>query len=312
VDPTVPEAAIQLTTSTVDFGEIPVGYDKTQQLDGFIKNVGTAPLTISGLAANPSDFTIVNGPALPMTLDPNASQSITLKAAPVAKGTVNGTLIVSSSDKDDPTIVVSLTAAYVLRYDHSASVDFGTVLTDASKELCVTLTNTSTRDIAIEQATVTGSNSGAYTVVTTLPLAIAAGQTGDVCLKFAPGTAGDKPATLSFRSSVGGNSTMSLSGKGEVPGGVVDAAAVGIAAWPNPMTDAVEIRFPEATSELAISVMSSTGRTVASFTHEPVPAGGSIRWNGRDTSGTALASGSYTMIIRNGSTTVSLPISIVR
>ncbi len=312
LDPAVPEAAIQLTTNAVDFGEIPVGYDKSQQLDAFIKNVGTAPLTITGLAANPSDFSIVNGPALPLSLDPNATQSITVKASPVAKGTVNGTLIVSSNDKDDPTLVVSLAATYVLRYDHNTSVDFGTVMTDASKQECITLTNTSTRDITIEQATVTGANSGAYTVETTLPLAIAAGQTGEICVKFAPGTAGDKPATLQFRSSTGGNSSMNLSGKGEVPGGVVDAAVLGISAWPNPMTDAVEIRFPEATSELSITVMNASGRTVATFTHEPVPAGGSIRWNGRDISGAALASGSYTMIIRNGSTAVSLPISIVR
>lgn len=312
VDPLVPEAAIQLTQSSVDFGEIPVGYDRTQQLDAFIKNVGTAPLTISGLATNPSDFSIVNGPALPLILDPNASQSITVRAAPTAKGNVNGTLIVSSNDKNEPTIVVPLTAVYVLRYDHATAEDFGTVLTDTSRQRCVTLTNTSTRDIVIEQATVTGANSGSYTVETTLPLAIAAGQTGEICVKFAPGTGGDKPATLNFRSSVGGNSSMSLNGKGEVPGGVVDAATVGIAAWPNPMTDVVEIRFPEATEELAVTVMNASGRTVASFTHEPVPAGGSIRWNGRDAAGTAMASGSYTLIIRNGSTAVSLPISIVR
>ena len=166
--------------------------------------------------------------------------------------------------------------------------------------------------ITIEQVTVTGVNAGQFTVTTTLPLTIAAGQSADVCVKFAPGSVGNKTATLTLRSSNGGNSSLSLVGVGEASSGVVDAAEAGITAWPNPMTDRVEVRFAKNTPAMDVTVVSSTGRTVASFSNDGVEAGGSIRWNGRDASGAAVASGSYNMVIRYGGSAVSLPITVIR
>ncbi|MBK7413218.1 MAG: choice-of-anchor D domain-containing protein [Ignavibacteria bacterium] len=312
VDPAIPEPILELSTPSVDFGEIPVGYDKTLQLNGLIKNVGTAPLLVSGLTITPSEFTITNGPTLPLTLAPGTSADVTLKASPTTKGALTGTMNIASNSPSNPSASLALSAAYVLRYDHAATEDFDTVLTDTTRDRCIVVTNTSTMDITIEQVTVTGANAGQFTVTTTLPLTIAAGQSADICVTFAPGSAGSKTASLTIRSSNGGNSSLSLSGVGETPGGVVDAAEAGITAWPNPMTDRVEVRFAKNTPAMEVSVVSSTGRTVASFSHDGVDAGGTIRWNGRDASGAAVASGSYTMVIRYGGSAVSLPITVIR
>ncbi|MBK9181669.1 MAG: hypothetical protein IPM83_00845 [Ignavibacteria bacterium] len=105
---------------------------------------------------------------------------------------------------------------------------------------------------------------------------------------------------------------MFVSGSGETPGGVVDATEAGVTAWPNPMTDRVEVRFAKPTPAMEISVVSSTGRTVAAFSNEGVDAGGSVRWNGRDASGASVSSGSYTMVIRYSDTVIALPIMIVK
>jgi flagellar hook assembly protein FlgD len=117
---------------------------------------------------------------------------------------------------------------------------------------------------------------------------------------------------MNVRSSNGGNSSISLSGKGEVPGGVIDAVEAGISAWPNPMTDRVEVRFSKPTPAMNVSVVSTSGATVAAFTHDGVEAGGSIRWNGRDAAGSLVASGTYTMIIRYGENIVTVPLTIVK
>ncbi len=311
-DPAIPTPAIQLSTMAVDFGEIPVGYEQSRQLDGLIKNVGTAPLTVSGIAAIPGQFTITNSPALPLTLAPGQSQGITVKASPTVKGSLTGSIAIQSNDPAKPTSTLDLTAQYVLRYDHEASLNFDTVFTTANKELCVTLTNTSAVDITIEQATLTGASSGSFSVETTLPLAIAAGQTGEVCIKFTPGTAGSKSATVNFRSSTGGNSSMSLAGIGEIEAGVVDASEAGVTASPNPMSDYVDIRFTNATAELMVTVMNSMGQTVSSFRNDAVNAGGTIRWNGRDGSGNPLASGAYTILVASGDRVVRVPITITR
>jgi hypothetical protein len=269
-------------------------------------------MTVSVLTATPSEFSISNAPALPLTLNPGESQSITIKATPTTKGNLAGNLNIRTNAPASPSANVALTAAYVLRYDHAASEDFGTVMTDTPADRCVRLTNTSALDIAIEQVTFSGMDAGLFTTVTTLPLQIAAGQSAELCVKFAPATAGNKSATLNIRSSNGGNSTLSLSGKGEVPGGVIDAAEAGISAWPNPMTDRVEVRFNKPTPAMNISVVSTSGATVAAFTHDGVEAGGSFRWNGRDAAGSLVASGTYTMIVRYGDVSVAIPLTVVR
>ena len=311
-DPTVPEPVLELSQTGIEFGEIPVGYDKSITAPALIKNIGTAPMTVSVLTATPSEFSISNAPALPLTLNPGEAQSITIKATPTNKGNLAGTLNIRTNAPASPSANVALTAAYVLRYDHAASEDFGTVLTDTPAERCVRLTNTSALDIAIEQVTFTGMDASLFTTVTTLPLQIAAGQSAELCVKFAPATAGNKSATMNVRSSNGGNSSISLSGKGEVPGGVIDAVEAGISAWPNPMTDRVEVRFSKPTPAMNVSVVSTSGATVAAFTHDGVEAGGSIRWNGRDAAGSLVASGTYTMIIRYGENIVTVPLSIVK
>ena len=311
-NPTIPEPVLELVQTGIDFGEIPVGYDASRTIAGLIKNIGTAPMTVSVLTATPSEFSISNAPALPLTLNPGESQTITIKATPTTKGNLAGNLNIRTNAPASPSANVALTAAYVLRYDHAASEDFGTVMTDTPAERCVRLTNTSALDIAIEQVTFSGMDAGLFTTVTTLPLQIAAGQSGELCVKFAPATAGNKSATLNIRSSNGGNSTLSLSGKGEVPGGVIDAAEAGISAWPNPMTDRVEVRFNKPTPAMNISVVSTSGATVAAFTHDGVEAGGSFRWNGRDAAGSLVASGTYTMIIRYGENIVTIPLTIVK
>ena len=311
-DPTVPEPVLELGQTSVEFGEIPVGYDKSITSPALIKNIGTAPMTVSVLTATPSEFSITNAPALPLTLNPGESTSITVKATPTTKGSLTGNLNIRSNAPASPSANVALTAAYVLRYDHAASEDFGTVMTDVPANRCVRLTNTSALDIAIEQVTFSGMDAGLFSTVTALPLQIAAGQSAELCVKFAPATAGNKSATLNIRSSNGGNSSLSLSGKGEVPGGVIDAAEAGISAWPNPMSDRVEVRFNKPTPAMNISVVSTSGATVASFTHDGVEAGGSFRWNARDTAGSLVASGTYTMIVRYGDVSVAIPLTVVR
>jgi hypothetical protein len=312
VDPVVPTPQITLGQTTIDFGEIPVGYDKTMTVSNCIQSTGTAPLVVSGIALSPGEFSLENAPSYPLTLAPGTSASISVTAMPTTRGTLNGTMIVSSNDAGAPLSTVSMTAAYVLRYDHAATQDFGTVLTDTSRDVCVTLTNTSAVDITIEQTTVTGVNSGSFTVQSTLPLAIAAGQTGEVCVRFAPGTPGQKTARLNLRSSTGGNSSIDLSGTGEVPGSVIDASVAGVSAVPNPMRESLTVRFDAGAPEMTVSVMDATGSVVSTFRHDAVEVGGSVRWDGRDASGAAVANGSYTMLIRYGATTVSMPIVVIR
>lgn len=307
-DPVVPRPAIELAQVSADFGEIPVGYDKTITLNGLIKNVGNAPLNVTALNIAPNDFSISNAPATPFEIAPGASQTVTIKAAPTAKGPLFGSLSILSNAPLTPQASVALSASYVLRYSHPASQEFGLLETGKSADKCVTIANTSTQEITIDQVTVVGLNAAEFTVTTTMPVTIAAGASAEICVKFAPGTAGKKSAQLSLRSSNGGNATIDLTGSGEVPGGVIDASEAGVSVWPNPARNVVTLNFGKALPGMQISVVSTNGQVVADLKHDAVEAGSSFMLN----IGESVASGSYSFIVRVGNDVMSLPFTVIK
>ena len=307
-DPVVPRPAMELSVTMVEFGEIPQGYNKTVNVGGLIKNTGNAPLTITALNVSPSDFTISNVAAVPFDIAPGADQSVTFVASPSRLGSVNGTLMVRSNATTNPQAMVALTAKYVLRYTAPASQDFGVTETGKNVEKCMTITNSSAQEITIDQASFLGANAGDFSVVTNLPLTIAAGASAEVCVKFAPGTVGKRSAQLSLRSANGGNSTVDLSGTAETPGGVIDAAEAGIVAFPNPASDVVELRFGKSMPAFTVAVVNSTGRTAMTMASEGLEAGASLRLN----LASDVASGSYTLVVRFGEFVASMPLTVVR
>lgn len=307
-DPVVPRPAMELSQTMVEFGEIPQGYNKTVNVGALIKNIGNAPLTITALNVAPSDFTISNVPAVPFDIAPGADQSVTFVASPSRLGSVNGTLTVRSNATTNPQATVALTAKYVLRYTTPASQDFGVTETGKTVEKCVTITNSSAQEIKIDQASFLGANAGDFSVVTTLPLTIAAGASAEVCVKFAPASVGKRSAQLSLRSANGGNSTVDLSGTAETPGGVIDAAEAGIVAFPNPASDVVELRFGKSMPSFTVAVVNSTGRTALTTASEGLEAGASLRLN----LGSEVASGAYTIVVRFGEYAASIPLTVVR
>lgn len=307
-DPVVPRPAIELAQTSVEFGEIPAGYNKSITVSGLIKNIGNAPLTVTDLRLSPSDFSLSNAPSLPLTIAPGADQTLIVVATPASKGTVNGTLTIRSNAPLTPQTSVALSATYVLRYDAPASTDFGLLETGKSSDKCVTLTNNSTQAITIDQASVVGMNASEFSVVTAMPVTIAAGASAEICVKFSPGTVGSKSAQLSLRSSTGGNSTVDLKGRAETPGGVVDAVETGVTVFPNPATDVIEVRFGKAMPSMTFSIVNAAGAAVASMSSESVEAGSAVRWNIAD----KVASGAYTLMVRFGENVTTLPIRVVR
>jgi subtilisin family serine protease len=95
--------------AAVDFGAVYVGLTSDRNVT--LRNVGSAPLSITSLGFDSGDWTIVGGaPALPVTLGQNGTLPLTLRWAPSgACAPCLGTLSVGSNDPDDPTLAVALT-----------------------------------------------------------------------------------------------------------------------------------------------------------------------------------------------------------
>lgn len=313
-DPEVPTPRMTVAKASVDAGEIPVGYDKTVDNQAMIVSAGTAPLQITSVAIDNPAFIVTTNPPAPATLAPGTSMSVTIRAVTTTTGALSGTLTISSNDANSPSVTVPIAALAVLRYEHPTTVAFGDVRTDASQELCATVTNTSAVAITIDAATITGTGATSYALAsaTTLPLSLAAGASAEVCIRFTPATTGELGATLNVVSSTGGNSSLTLSGNGVPPVSVTDASSLGISMAPNPTAEGIAIRFGTSMETMTIRIVAMDGSMVANVTHPAVNAGDVVRWNGRGFSGALVPSGVYTVVMTSGNTIVTSPLSVIR
>lgn len=307
----IPQPAIALAQTSADFGTIPVGYTQELDLSELISNEGDAALTVTSITIDNPAFSFVTAPSLPMTLAPGESRSLSLRAAPTTQGSITGTMTITSDDPVNPSMTVALSAVYTLRYAHEATLAFPETGVGQSAELCVRVNNTSSVDIVIDNATITGSAAGDFAMVTSTPVGIAASSSTDLCLRFAPSASGNRSAVLNITSATGGNSTVNLSGAG-LTTSVTDAETFGISASPMPMTDRLNVRLGNSMPDMNVDVMSSSGARVATFAVPAAQAGSVVVWDGRSTSGSDVAAGIYTMIFRTPTAVYTMPIVIVR
>lgn len=300
----VPE--LTLAQTTADFGDIPVGYSGDVTLTNVIKNTGNADMNVQSITIDNSDFTIVSGNA-PFTLAPGASSTLVLRASASSIGERSATLTVNTN-APIPSEELTLLANSVLRYTAWTGLDFETVEVGTTKELCITLTNTSNVPVTLDALSITGTDASAFTIVTSAPQSLAVGASVDVCMTFAPGTmVGPRSATLAITSTTGGNSTVALTGIGDNTSSVDELTSDMVRVYPNPTTDRVVIET-SAMNVVGVDIIDATGRLVA----RPMVNAQRIEWNTIDTTGVSVAAGMYTVVIRTTSSAVSVPLSIVR
>jgi uncharacterized membrane protein len=133
---------LTLSATSMAFGNVTVGQNK--ELSVVVSNTGTAALTISSAAVSGTGFNLTS--ASSFTLQPGASQIVTVRYAPTSAGASSGTLTLTSNDPSSPaTASLSGTgvAAAAPAIDVSpATLDFGTVTVGQTKDLALTVRNT--------------------------------------------------------------------------------------------------------------------------------------------------------------------------
>lgn len=307
-DPSKDLPELTLATSTIDFGDIPVGYSKTVTSNDLVKNTGTAPMTVLSMSIAGDGYSIESGGNAPVTLDPQGAITLSFRAQTEVVGQAAGTFQVVTN-APIPNGTVLLTANAVLRYAHPETVDFGSVEAKTSKEVCATITNASAVDVTIDGTSITGTNAAWFGVTTATPVAIPAGTSKDVCFTFAPEDAGTKAALVNVTSSTGGNSSLALTGVGTPTTSVDDMEMLnGLSVSPNPSTSAVVIRSRQVIR--SIGIINAVGQTIATI--DGGPSTTELRWNGMTYAGELAPAGTYTAVVRGVEGSSSIQVAIVR
>ncbi|MEI6210302.1 MAG: choice-of-anchor D domain-containing protein [bacterium] len=188
----------------LDFGNVIVGKLATRSF--VIKNTGTSPSTIMGTAP-PSTFT-----ALPntYTLNPGATQLVTMTFAPVAALTFTGTVAWATypaPSSGSPKFFVQGTGQVlsdVLLYTNG--VDFGTMLVGQTATRTVRLFNRSSVPLTLSGKWSNGTDFS----LSGLPVTIPAGKSNVVTISFAPKTIKDYGGALLVITASGVYSTISM------------------------------------------------------------------------------------------------------
>lgn len=110
---------ITLSTSTLNYGRVPLGSSVEQIIE--ISNTGSTDLSVTGLNFDNSQFTTTTPPSF--TITPSSSRSVIVKFSPVLKGTLNKQLQISCNDPDQATINIALNAiAYAVNEIHTGNI----------------------------------------------------------------------------------------------------------------------------------------------------------------------------------------------
>lgn len=208
---TAPQAL--LTPAQFDFGAVVVGQ---QTMTSFsLSNPGTAPLVVSSFSLGGADSLsfVVTGPATPFSVNPAASQALTVAFVPLVAGPRAAQLVVATNDPATPLTTAALTgtATGPLASIAPAALDFGKQLVGrASAPRAVTVTNSGTAPLWLTQLTVTGSGAFSLSGAPSLPSTLAPNASLSVNVVATAATAGAVNATLEVHTSDPGNAVLNV------------------------------------------------------------------------------------------------------
>jgi hypothetical protein len=202
---------LTLSPSVLNFGSVGVGSNKSIQV--LIKNIGTAPATISKEVINGTGFSF-SGLTLPRTLNAGTSMVVTVEFKPTAVGGKSGYMELTSNARNATIRIyfggtgIASTALAV-----PASASFGNVATGTTDTQSIQVQNHGTSAFTITKATISGTEFRISNLTT--PHTVAAGQSSTFNVEFSPTKTGVSTGTIVLdASNAAQNISIPLSGTG--------------------------------------------------------------------------------------------------
>lgn len=106
--PPVPQfPVLNVNPESIDFGTVRV--TQTADRTVVLSNAGGTDLVVSSISDPTGPFSIVDKPAVPLTITPGSSVTLTVRFSPIAVVTVSGSFSINSNDPQRPSVTVQLT-----------------------------------------------------------------------------------------------------------------------------------------------------------------------------------------------------------
>ena len=207
-----PVMTLSPSSSTIAFGEVNVGSRSDKKLT--VKNTGTADLVISSATLlSRTSFLIGQTAWQNRTLAPGESGEISIGFKPTKNGYTNDVLtIVSNAGNKEIMLTGTGLASGVLSVSPT-SVSFGQVSVGSNSVIKITLKNTGTADLVVNDAVMESRTDFLVGAGTWRDKTLAPGESGEMNIKFQPKSTGKKTDVVTITTSVG-SKTVSVNGTG--------------------------------------------------------------------------------------------------
>ncbi|MFQ5640079.1 MAG: choice-of-anchor D domain-containing protein [bacterium] len=319
--------SLSLSSTIVDFGEVTINQTREETLT--LGNTGQAELIVDSISFKNGNagFVLTSPQTFPVTVTPHSSLPVVLGFSPSFEGAETDTLIILSSDPASSHAEVSLSGVGIPLAPSisisSTELDFGEVSADTALDLSMTVTNLGGADLILQNVTFS-QNSGDFVLVSpeVFPLAITPEDSLPVIVRFSPSSPGEKVDTLNFQSNDPAHPliTVAVKGIGSTPTSV-SSANRGIPNtfkleqnYPNPFNPETRIEFQLPNhSHVTIKIFNTLGQEIRTLVNAPYSGGyHSVRWDGKDNGGRAVASGIYLYQLQAGNFTHVRKMSLLR
>jgi hypothetical protein len=260
---------VATTPSSVGFGTVATGTTNSQTVQ--IKNTGGSSLTISGATVSGIGFKM-SGLSIPLTLAASQTANFTVAFAPTVSGSVTGSVTLNSN-ASNPTFTLPLsgtggTATRTISLSTS-SLNFGNETVGGTSTLGVAVKNTGNSSLTVSQITVSGTGFGVNSGVS--GTTIAAGQTAELGVVFAPKTTGSVTGKVTITSNAT-NSPNSITTAGTGVSNTSHSVALSWAASTSSGVVGYYV-YRSTTSGGSFSRLTSSVLTVLKYTDGSVSAG---------------------------------------
>jgi len=280
-------AKLAATPASVSFGAVAVATGNSQTVQ--LKNTGGTSLSISSAVLSGSGFTM-SGLTIPQTLAPAQTVNFTVGFTTSSLVSEVGSITLKSNASDGVLTVAlsgSGTAATRTISVSANSLNFGNELVGASSSQAVTLKNTGNSSVTLSQISVSGtgfSATGGLSGAT-----IAAGQTAQLGVVFAPASTGTDAGKITIASNAS-NSPESITLAGTGVSSTAHSVTLDWAASTTVGVTGYNV-YRSTTSGSAFAKVSSTLLTALKYTDAAVVSGRTYYYVVTAVSGTGVESG---------------------
>lgn len=195
----LPAPRLNLVNSNINFGSVAVGSNSNRTVQ--ISNPSTTRLNIYNIilaGPNANEFSITGSL---QNIAPQQTANLNLTFTPASAGQKNAILIIESDATTTPdTVFLTGTGGNLSLTLSTNTLNFGTLEVNESAELILTLSNTGTQPIIINDIQISGSNQNEFGLIGQLQDTIPVTQSRNIRVIYTPSSVGSKFAQLSVLS----------------------------------------------------------------------------------------------------------------